>query len=248
MKHLQYRREVKGSPCAFLFVHGFLGTPDHFKPLLSLLPESVSVYNLRLAGHGKDPKAFAHTSMACWERQVEEAVKELLKGHDRVYIVAHSMGTLFAIDESRKQKCVAGLFLLAVPVKLRLKPKILIRSMKVCFDRATPDDPWELAAKRCYGLAPDPNPLHYLGWLPRVAELFWKIYCTKKYLPHLKTPCAVLLSGLDELVSPASCASFQGNPRVHTVILPSSGHYYYPPEDLEGLLSAFREFVREAGV
>lgn len=248
MQNLPYWRMVKGSSCAFLLIHGFLGTPDHFKPLLSLLPDTVSVCNLLLDGHGKDPRAFARARMRNWEVQVDSVVRRLLENHEKVYIVAHSMGTLLALEESRKYPGVAGLFLLAVPVKLRLKPKLLLRSMKVCFQRIDPENPWELAAENCYGIAPDSNPLHYVGWLPRLWELFRKIHSIKKQLSGITTPCTVLLSGQDELISPCSAAWFRENPAIRTKILLGSGHYYYPPGDLALLLSAFQEFLREAGI
>ncbi len=213
-----------------------------------MIPECVTVYNLLLEGHGKDPQAFSHSGMDRWERQVEQAVEELALNHDRIYVVGHSMGTLFAIDQSMKHPKIAGLFLLAVPVKLRLKPRILLRSVKVCLCGVRANDLRELAAKKCYGIKPDPNVLHYIGWIPRIVELFSKIHRTRSLLSHIQTPCNIIFSGLDELISPHSCTCFQGNAAVHTITLPHSGHYYYPSGDREKLLAQFQDFLSEAGV
>ncbi len=244
MEHWQYRRTVKGSGKAFLFVHGILGTPRHFDFLLSALPETVSVYNLLLDGHGKDPRAFSQTSMKKWETQVQKAVEELLSSHEKVYIVAHSMGTLLAIEQGIKNPGVAGLFLMAAPLKLSLKPRLIKYSMQVYWNRIDPHDPVAMAAKRCYGITAADNPFLYIGWIPRFLELFSKIRRTRRLLPQLKTPCVVLLSGKDELVSLRSALYFGKKPVVRQWVLPSSGHYYYPPEDRKLLLWAFQDFYK----
>ena len=51
--HKEYKRIVENSPKALLFIHGILGTPNHFAPFIPLVPENLSVYNLLLDGHGK---------------------------------------------------------------------------------------------------------------------------------------------------------------------------------------------------
>jgi pimeloyl-ACP methyl ester carboxylesterase len=77
-----------------IFIHGILGTPDHFLPFLSLIPEDISVVNLLLDGHGKGVREFSRTSMAKWEAQVDAAVDAALAAHQKVFLVAHSLGSL----------------------------------------------------------------------------------------------------------------------------------------------------------
>ena len=52
MPHQPCTRLLSGGETAVLFVHGILGTPDHFSPFLSLVPPEYSVINLLLEGHG----------------------------------------------------------------------------------------------------------------------------------------------------------------------------------------------------
>ena len=94
---------------AILFVHGILGTPRHFAPFLPYVPASWSVCNLLLEGHGGSVRDFSHAAMAQWKQQVHAALDALLAEHDRVLITAHSMGTLFAIQEAL-QRPVTELF------------------------------------------------------------------------------------------------------------------------------------------
>lgn len=243
MQHKEFKRIVKESDKAILFIHGIAGTPNHFKPFISLVPESVSVYNLLLDGHGKGVKDFSHTSMTKWEMQVQNAVDELLQCHEKIYLVAHSMGTLFSIEQAVRRKEIAGLFLLAVPIKLFLKPKMFSNSLKVYFNKIKPDDFVACAAKECYGIEQDRNPLNYIGWIPRYLELFAKIRSTRKILSSLKTPCKVFQSVKDEMVSVKSIPYLTQHSSMIITELKMSGHYYYDKEDFDFLLKEFKEFL-----
>ena len=155
------------------------------------------------------------------------------------------MGTLFAIDRAIENEAVKGLFLLAVPLKIAPKPRMVSNLCKVYFDKIDPNDEVALAAKRCYGIAGDQNPFHYLGWLPRYLELFAKARKTRKCIQELKTPCRVYQSARDELVSGASAKWLLRNENLSVVLLQNSGHYYYTPEDFDFLLNEFENFLNQ---
>lgn len=244
MEHKQYKQIIHGAKTAVLFIHGIAGSPNHFEPFLPLIPDTISVYNLLLDGHGRSAKDFAHASMKKWESQVQRAVEELAQTHEAIYIAAHSMGTLFAIEQAIKHKKVTNLFLLAVPIRLSLKPKALTNSLNIYRGRIRLDDPAAMAAKNCYGIAPDKNLLHYLGWIPRYLELLSKIRQTRRMLPALDTPCAVYQSGEDELVSICSVQYLARSSKISVAVLAHAGHYYYEKKDLEFLLKEFARFIR----
>ena len=77
MAHTEYIREVPDSHTAILFLHGIIGSPDHFGFLLPRIPKSWSVYNLLLHGHGGSVRDFSRSSMAKWETQVNEVLSRL---------------------------------------------------------------------------------------------------------------------------------------------------------------------------
>ena len=245
MEHKEYKRIVPEARSAILFVHGIVGTPNHFAEFVSRVPEGMSVHNLLLDGHGGSVRDFSHTSMQKWEEQVKNAVDELCLTHSKIYIVAHSMGTLFAIDRAIENEAVKGLFLLAVPLKIAPKARMVSNLCKVYFDKIDPNDEVALAAKRCYGIAQDKNPFHYLGWLPRYLELFAKARKTRKRIQELQTPCRVYQSARDELVSTASAKWLLRNENLSVVLLQNSGHYYYTPEDFDFLLNEFENFLNQ---
>lgn len=245
MEHKEYKRIVPKARAAILFVHGIVGTPNHFADFVSLVPENVSVYNILLDGHGGSVRDFSHTSMQKWERQVRDAVNELTLSHTEVYIVAHSMGTLFAIDRAIENEAVKGLFLFAVPLKIAPKPRMVANLCKVYFDKIKPDDVVAQAAKRCYGIAQDKNPFHYFGWLPRYLELFKKAKKTRARLQMIQTPTLAYQSARDELVSDKSAKMLKQNGKISVVELKDSGHYYYAPADFELLLAEFEKFINK---
>jgi len=243
LDHTEVKRVVKGAKTALLFIHGIAGTPNHFNAFISLVPEQISVYNILLDGHGKGVKDFSRTSMKKWEDQVQGAIDELSSTHEKIYIIAHSMGTLFVIDQAIKNKKIAELFLLAVPIKLLLKPKMFATSLKIYFDKISPDDKLAAAAKSCYGIEQDKNFFKYIGWVPRYLELFSKIRQTRKILPFLKTPCTAYQSSGDEMVSLSSINRLKQNSHISVVKLKKSGHYYYDTKDLEFLLNSFKKLI-----
>lgn len=231
--HRPEKRMVEGAERAILFIHGIVGTPNHFAEFVKLVPRDISVYNMLLDGHGKTVRDFGNTSMKKWESQVEAAVNELLENHREIWIVAHSMGTLLAIEQAVKNDRITRLFLMAVPVKLFIGPRMLSNAAKVYFDRIRPDDHIALAAKRCYGIAAERNLLRYIGWLPRYLELFSKIHKTRKLLPLLQTKCAAYQSNRDEMVSRASINYLKNHSGMDVVTLKHSTHYYYDNADFE---------------
>lgn len=243
MSHEAYTRLVPGADTAVLFIHGILGTPGHFSAFLPLIPESMSVVNLLLDGHGKGVREFSRTSMKKWEAQVESTVDSLLATHKKLYIAAHSLGTLLAIEQAVK-KPIAGLFLLAVPIRLSLKPRVFATCWKVYRDRVRDTDVYAAAAKNCCGIQQHKNLLLYLGWIPRFWELLVKIRRTRKLLPGLTAPGVAFQSAEDELVSTASAPYLTSNSTLRVTSLENSTHYYYEPKELAFLQREFQAFIR----
>lgn len=225
-----------------LFVHGILGKPDYFDFLLPYVPEGVSTTAILMEGHGKGPKEFAGASMSAWRAQVAKAVDEFKAAGNKLVIVAHSMGCLFAIDAAVRGKADA-LFLLNPPLSIRLTPRLFSSAYKVW--RGKINDPWASAAKDAYSISDDPNPLHYLGWIPRYLELFREIRRTRGIVRNLNVPTEIWLSALDEMVSPHSALSFPDTPLISVTLLPQSGHYRYPTPDCDTLVRSFSAFLKK---
>lgn len=244
MKHAPCIRIMPNADTAVLFVHGICGTPRHFDFLTARVPENVSVVNVLLDGHGGDVQAFSRTSMTKWEMQIRDAVDRLLENHQRVYIVGHSMGTLFAIENAlRCPDSVAGMLLLAVPLRIAPKMSAMVNSLKVGMDWVKTGDTWALAAQQAYGLKADRHIWRYLGWIPRYLELFALAREMRKVLPRLQTPCVVFQSMQDELVSAKSCDDLEKMPRVRIERLAHSRHYGLTDADRARVERAFDDML-----
>ncbi len=243
MRHQQIKRIIDGAKTAIIFIHGIIGTPDQFNDLIPFVRKDISVYNILLDGHGKGVRDFSSTSMKKWEKQVENAIEELALNHERIIIVGHSMGTLFAIEQAIKCEKVEELFLMNIPISIFVKPRMLLTTVKVYFNKVTPDDKIATAAEKSYGICDRRNVFLYLGWIPRYLELFSKINKTRKILPMLSTPCRAFQSTKDEMVAKSSIKYLKKHPKMTVNELKNSGHYYYRDDDLNFVKNKFKDMI-----
>ena len=243
MNHQEFKSISPYADSAVLFIHGILGTPDHFDKLITLVPPSLSIHNLLLDGHGKNAKDFGKTSMQKWETQVQIAVCDLLRTHKNLYIVAHSMGTLFAIEQAIKCTRIKGLFLLAVPIKVEPKKQMLHNAVAVYRGNISSDDHFAVAARAACSIEQSRNPLHYLPWISRYLELFQKIRRTRIILPYLRTPTIAIESKLDEMVAKNANQYLTLHSNMDVYILEKSYHYVYNERDWEEIIALFKKFL-----
>ena len=243
MTHETQVHIVPNSDTAVLLVHGILGTPHQFDPLLPAIPDTFTTVNLLLDGHGGQVDAFSRSSMQKWEAQVADVVENLCREYPNVLIIAHSMGTLFAIDAALQHpNTVKGIFLLSPPLRVGLKARLFSNALKVGLGFARPDDAGAMAARHAYSMVPDRRIWKYLGWVPRYLELFRKIRSTRKILPQLKTPTKAFLCEDDEMVSLRSDRYLLSHPAVELTYLPTSTHFIYSENDAALLCTAFKDF------
>lgn len=227
-----------------MFVHGIMGTPDHFRDFVHLVPASWSVYNILLDGHGKTVRDFSCTSMEKWKNQVRRLVDHLARRYDRILIAAHSMGTLFALSEAAMHKeKVKGLFLLAVPLKAFVKPSAVRNSMRAAFGLAPSDHGAAAAVKDAYSIAPSRRVWTYGAWIPHYLDLLKEMKAVRERLSQVDVPCYAFQSEKDELVSMGTLKYLKRNERIEISVLRKSGHFYYDPEDYAFLLECFQSFV-----
>jgi len=111
---------------AVLLIHGFTGHHSSLGVVESYLKQQGYRYEYPiLAGHGTRPEDLADKRWSDWQEDVEGAYQKLRQSHDRIVIIALSMGTLLALQlASKHQGHVAGLVLLSPAIKFmnRLAP------------------------------------------------------------------------------------------------------------------------------
>ena len=242
LPHQPTRRIVSGADTAILFVHGIVGTPDQFLPLLPLVPETWSCVNVLLPGHGGSVSDFSRSSMAAWRSAVRAEIDALSATHRRILLVGHSMGTLFCIDESLRRDTVCGLFLLACPLYPKMTLRAARQSLQVAFGIRGRSEEAQAAHKAC-SVRATWRLWEYLGWIPRYLELFQAAAQGRKQIGEVTVPTIAVQSDKDELVSRRSCPLLNAAPAVTLHTLPRSRHFWYPPEDLTALQDVFRTFI-----
>ncbi|MBQ3515869.1 MAG: alpha/beta hydrolase [Lachnospiraceae bacterium] len=232
MAHNEYIREVPGSDTVVFCIHGILGTPDQFNPLLNQIPEEWSVFNILLDGHGKKVQDFSGSSMQKWKGQVQRTLTYLSVRYRKIIIMAHSMGTLFALQAaSAKNPRIKALFLIDTPLVPFLRPVCVGNSLHIIWDCIPANDYITLAQKDAFSIHPDKRLWLYLGWIPRYIELFREVAATRKCISRIKIPCRVFLSQRDELVSLRSYGFLKRNPHIKVSMLEGATHFYFSEEN-----------------
>lgn len=227
--HSPYTRKGTGAN-AVLLIHGIAGSPGHFRDLISVIPESFSVYNILLDGHSGNVENLSHSSMAKWKTQVNAVLADLCTRHEKVVIVAHSMGTLFAIQAAIDHPDrIPVLFLLAVPTRPWVRLSTWLTCFRVAFGKL--DTPAAQAMQGETALELTSKLWKYIGWAPRMIELLKECNRVRKLLPALKVPAQAFQSQADELVSIRSCKDLANHPFIQTTVLTHSGHFVYGLED-----------------
>jgi len=245
MNHGAFIRDVPGSPVAVLMIHGIAGTPAHFRDLLPSIPEHFTVHNILLDGHGKTVRDFSLSSMEKWRSQAFQELEQLLESHEKVILIAHSMGTLFAIQAAVKYPArIPSMLLLNIPTRPRVRPSTVPVYLRVNRGNLRIDDipAWDLYHSTSIYL--EKQLWKYLSWTPRGAELLLEIRKTRQLLPQLQVPTQAFHSQKDELVSNRSKKDLTGHPCIQLHQLSQSGHFRYTPEDTQKILQVLKEMLQ----
>ena len=248
MEHQETVRILPGAKNAVLFLHGISGSPKHFQvllPLEKMVPENWSVYNVLLPGHGGSVLDFGRSRMETWKDHVQKVIQKLSESHENILIVGHSMGTLFAIQAAHAlPEKVAGLFLIASPIRIHVRPSIIRDLLLLNFGTPEKDRPVVASIRRACGIRPTWKLWEYVGWIPRLLELFQEIRLTEKLLPECKAFCVAYQSDRDEFVSNRSGKILEDN-GVTVCRLAASTHFHYEESDVLTVTSAFENFLSE---
>ncbi len=240
--HKAYIRNIPKSKNAIIFIHGIIGTPNHFMRFYPLIPEEVSIYNLLLDGHGGSVEDFSKTSMHKWKAQVKQEIDKAKNEHQDIYIVAHSMGCLLAMEYSIiYPKQIKGLFLMAVPLHMHVTPLALSNALGTIYEFDDHQNEQLQSAKAMYSVDTEKNILKYTRWLPRYMELLRLSQWTRNNITSLITTTICVQSKKDELVSNRSRLYLRKHPQIEYHLLEKSTHYYYPKDDEDILFDLFKK-------
>ncbi len=241
--HKSYIRDVKDSDTVYFFIHGIMGSPVHFDRFIAHLPQNVAVHNILLEGHGKEMKDFSHATMEKWRKQVRQHFYYLDSRYENIVVIAHSMGTLFAFENSFifKDK-ISHMFLLASPLSLAVRPSYIPIYLKIAFGVKSESEIEREVKFQC-SVNLKPSPLKYIPWLPKYIDLFKRVVKTNRFLDKVSVPCTIFQSKYDELVSLRTINILSRNDKFKVYTLENSTHTSYSDEDLKFLIDEFKKLI-----
>ena len=225
-----------------VFIHGILSTPRFWDDYVQAVPADISAVSVLLPGHGGSVTDFGRVQRGAWQAHVDRTIDRLLETHAQVYLVGHSMGALLSILRAvRRPEGIAGLMLMAVPLRIAVKPSAVVHNMLKGVGLA--ESPEELATY--YGTSQDWRVWRYIPWIPQYLTLFRLSREARAALPRLTVPARAFMHGKDELVSRRRCRLLEACPAVTLTMLPRSRHHDITPEDQHTLLTALQDLLAE---
>ena len=239
--HAPRERIVPGAQTAVVFIHGIVSTPRFWDDFTAALPQDVSFINLLLPGHGGTVRDFGRVRRGAWRQHVHEALLRMKKTHARVYLVGHSMGALLSILEAADEpEGIAGLMLMATPLRIRVKPSAMLSNMLKGIGLTQSRE--ELA--KYYGTEQDWRIWRYIGWIPRYLELFALSKDARQKVSRLNVPTLAFMAGRDEQVSLRSERCMAGHPAITLRRMEKSTHHLFTPGDKEAVKAALQEMCK----
>ena len=138
---------------------------------------------------------------------------------------------------------VAGLFLIAVPLRPWVRLSTVFTCLRVAWGNLRPDDAAAWAMANDTGIQMTRKLWKYASWIPRLLALLAQCRRTRKLLPRLQVKTLAFQSRVDELVSMRTVKHLQQNPCIRIAVLEDSGHFAYGPEDTKRMQEAFVNFL-----
>ena len=109
------------SETGVLLTHGFEASPHEVSELAQFLADrNITVYVVRLRGHGTEIKDLDNAKWQDWYKDYENGYDDLSKKTKKVFVAGHSLGGSLALYMA-EQKDTAGVISLASPVRLKDK-------------------------------------------------------------------------------------------------------------------------------
>lgn len=188
-----------GGPDAILMLHGWTGTPAHFRMLgHALHADGFTVYAPLYPGHGTRIDHMVETTRKDWVGAAVEALFELHETHRRVHLFGLSMGALIALLLAATTEA-ATITLLNTPIRVRsraLRVAGIVGRVRAISRGGSWDPPDDEAADFYHQYDDTP--------LASVRDLHQLMRAGRQALPRVHEPCLILQSHRDPVVDPES--------------------------------------------
>lgn len=234
---------LAGGAIAVLMVHGFTGSPVSVKPWAQALHhKGFTVSVPRLPGHSRTWEEMNKTSWQDWYDEVDKALTDLKKKHQRIFVAGFSMGGALALRlATMRGREIEGLMLVNPAIDDQRKIMKLIPILKYFIP--------SVGGRGTDVAAPNP-PKHSYGRTPLFAlhslQKLWKI--VKRDLHLVDVPLMVGYSINDHVVDPKNSELVIDNVSsidIREVIFENSFHNVALDYDLDLLVESSFDFMQD---
>lgn len=204
------RLHVGGGKVGVLLVHGYMASPEEMRPLYEhLTARGLTVYAVRLAGHGTSPYDLASRNWEDWFYTARVGYTVLTTLVDKIFICGFSMGGALSwhLAAARPPK-LAGIVSLSAAMILKSRASLLAPFIDFIDD-----------AMKLFGMGKTPvefipnhpenphinyfkNPVH------GVDQLLELVGVVRKELPKITIPALIIQGGKDPTVDPESAEEY----------------------------------------
>jgi len=197
--HVAAFRNGLDRPDVAVLIHGWTGSPAHFRPIAEgLVAAGIGVVAPLLAGHGTHVTDMIDTGWRDWMASAAGAAQEATEAGARIHFAGLSMGGLLglllanAFDATSVTTINSPVFV----YDRRLRFSFLRRGSRTI--DVYPPDEWPAGFATEYARQYDSTPIG------TVAELHDIMRAAKRHLPLVSAPALVVQSQTDETVRPES--------------------------------------------
>lgn len=229
-----------------LCVHGFLGGPDLFAPLLPALSQAYRVRTLLLPGHAAPAAHYRRTGKSQWQAYVTDELRRAQQAYAHVVLLGHSMGGLLSLNAHlTSPRPQDGLALWETPLRLHLTWRWIRNDLTLAF---VPQHRWDEIAQ-AYSRENSIQVNHcwdYLTLASPTADLMRLIRAGRRSLGEVCCPALVIHAGKDEIVSPASQRILlEGIPLARGLELSESWHSMQTENDRNRMVLEMAEWIEK---
>lgn len=228
----------KGNPTGFLLVHGFTATTTEVRLIAEKLHQAgYTTAAPLLPGHGTHPDDLNRATWQMWLEKVKQTYERLMRdNHNRIFIIAESMGALLAIELAAQHPEIEGLILFSPALKVEgIWMARLLAPFKDYIKKNGGDDglPW-----KGYNVYP----------VKAMVELHKLQKHAQNLLPKISQPTLVFTGGRDQKISSESIDilldGLHSTKKRH-INLEKSGHTILLDQELDEAFDHILEFVKK---
>lgn len=190
-----------------VLAHGYLSAPEEIRPMAQYLHErGLSVYGVRLMGHGTTPQALTSVTWQDWMRSMARGYAAIRHRCERVVVGGFSLGGVLSLClAATGHHEIDAVFSINAPMKLRDRRTVMIpavlwwnrllRSVRLGdgADASVPNDDTE-----------SPGINYEVNYLRGARQLQLAMSACRKQLRRVTAPALVVQADADPLVHPQS--------------------------------------------